>query len=111
MNNYPGQRGSTAPRMQPNPNYERRQDQNQSQNNPNRLRTSTVNPSVISRPGAYCINRNETAAPELFRVRIPRNVGPNQEFQVYAGSRMVRVRCPPNGKFDEIKWNGMGLLL
>ena len=30
----------------------------------------------------------------VFRVLIPENVNPGEEFQVYAGSRIVRVRCP-----------------
>eukprot|EP00531_Pseudo-nitzschia_arenysensis_P006133 CAMPEP_0116121812 /NCGR_PEP_ID=MMETSP0329-20121206/3892_1 /TAXON_ID=697910 /ORGANISM="Pseudo-nitzschia arenysensis, Strain B593" /LENGTH=859 /DNA_ID=CAMNT_0003615641 /DNA_START=144 /DNA_END=2723 /DNA_ORIENTATION=- len=29
-----------------------------------------------------------------FRVKIPENVLPGEEFQVYAGSQIVRVRCP-----------------
>ena len=29
-----------------------------------------------------------------FRVKIPENVKPGEEFQVYAGSQIVRVRCP-----------------
>jgi hypothetical protein len=33
-----------------------------------------------------------------FRVMVPDGVEPGQEFQVYAGQRIVRVRCPPNTK-------------
>ena len=33
-----------------------------------------------------------------FRVMVPEGVQPGQEFQVYAGSRIVRVRCPQNTK-------------
>jgi hypothetical protein len=41
----------------------------------------------------------------MFRVPIPDNVEPGQEFQVYAGNRIVRVKCPPNsaaGQFLQI---------
>jgi len=30
----------------------------------------------------------------VFRVMVPENVQPGEEFQVYAGNRIVRVRCP-----------------
>ena len=33
-----------------------------------------------------------------FRVKIPVNVLPGEEFQVYAGSQIVRVRCPTDSK-------------
>ena len=29
-----------------------------------------------------------------FRVPVPRNVAPGEEFQVFAGGRIIRVRCP-----------------
>lgn len=32
----------------------------------------------------------------VFRVTVPDNAQPGQEFQVYAGNRIVRVRCPAN---------------
>jgi hypothetical protein len=41
----------------------------------------------------------------MFRVHIPDNVEPGQEFQVYASNRIVRVKCPPNsaaGQFLQI---------
>lgn len=52
--------------------------------------------ATISRPGAYSISRNSSTSGnmQVFRVTVPNNVMPNQEFQVYAGSRIVRVRCP-----------------
>ncbi|OEU09869.1 hypothetical protein FRACYDRAFT_248118 [Fragilariopsis cylindrus CCMP1102] len=31
-----------------------------------------------------------------FRVTVPENINPGEEFQVYVGSRIVRVRCPLN---------------
>lgn len=34
----------------------------------------------------------------VFRVTVPDNVRPGQEFQVYAHNRIVRVRCPPDSK-------------
>jgi len=54
--------------------------------------------TTISQPGAYTIVRNAQGSPQVFRVTIPSNVAPNQEFQVYAGNRIVRVRCPPNSR-------------
>ncbi len=33
-----------------------------------------------------------------FRVRIPDNVAPGEEFQVYAGTQIVRVRCPEDSR-------------
>lgn len=32
----------------------------------------------------------------VFRVTVPEGTQPGEEFQVYAGNRIVRVRCPPN---------------
>jgi len=34
----------------------------------------------------------------VFRVQIPHEVRPGQEFQVIAGTRTVRVRCPPQSR-------------
>lgn len=51
---------------------------------------------TISRPGAYSISRNDAGPTQVFRVVVPAGVGPNQEFQVHAGARAVRVRCPPD---------------
>ena len=34
----------------------------------------------------------------VFRVTVPSGVRPGQEFQVYAGHRIVRVRCPNDSK-------------
>lgn len=105
MNSYPGQRHPGGS-MQPNPSYVRRHDN--STNRPNS--TSTTGPRAsgssssgvrtISQPGAFSISRNSTTSPDVYRVRIPPNVRPGQEFQVYAGSRLVRVRCPQNGEYD-----------
>jgi hypothetical protein len=46
-------------------------------------------------PGAYSIAPGQGRV-QVFRVMVPLNVMPGQEFQVYAGTRLVRVRCPPN---------------
>mmetsp|Transcript_9210 Transcript_9210/g.14159 ORF Transcript_9210/g.14159 Transcript_9210/m.14159 type:complete len:770 (-) Transcript_9210:205-2514(-) len=45
-------------------------------------------------PGAVSVGNGTT----VFRVIVPENVRPGEEFQVYAGSRIVRVRCPPDSK-------------
>jgi len=42
--------------------------------------------TAISRPGAYTISRNSEGSMQVFRVTIPPNVQPNQEFQVYGTS-------------------------
>jgi len=34
----------------------------------------------------------------VFRVTVPDNVQPGEEFQVYAGTRIVRVRCPRDSR-------------
>jgi len=34
----------------------------------------------------------------VFRVLVPEKVKPGEEFQVYAGNRIVRVKCPPDSK-------------
>eukprot|EP00978_Attheya_sp_CCMP212_P026041 scaffold84933_cov50-Attheya_sp.AAC.1 len=34
----------------------------------------------------------------VFRVNVPENVSPGEEFSVYAGNRIVRVRCPPDSR-------------
>ena len=44
-------------------------------------------------PGIVSIGANNTAT---FRVQVPPNVRPGEEFQVYAGSKIVKVRCPKN---------------
>ena len=45
-------------------------------------------------PGATSVGGSTT----VFRVTVPDNVRPGQEFQVYAGNRIVRVRCPPDSR-------------
>jgi len=44
--------------------------------------------------GAVSVDGRST----VFRFPIPENVQPGQEFQVYAGNRVVRVKCPPNSQ-------------
>jgi hypothetical protein len=45
-------------------------------------------------PGSTSVDGNLT----VFRVTVPENVQSGQEFQVYAGNRIVRVKCPPGIK-------------
>lgn len=95
--NYPGQRNQ----MQRNPNWNTNQQPNATASrvgngNANANGTAT---STISRPGAYGITRNTSSSNmQVYRVVVPPNVRPNQEFQVYAGSRIVRVRCPTGAR-------------
>ena len=54
---------------------------------------SSTNSAVHPRgPGAQGVGGNTA----VFRVTVPDNVMPGEEFQVYAGNRIVKVRCPPN---------------
>eukprot|EP00956_Cyclotella_meneghiniana_P004157 scaffold5102_cov76-Cyclotella_meneghiniana.AAC.11 len=55
---------------------------------------SATTAAAISRPGAYSITRDGAGPTQVFRVQIPQSVRPGQEFQVIAGTRTVRVRCP-----------------
>jgi hypothetical protein len=43
-------------------------------------------------PGASNVGGNTT----VFRVTVPDNVRPGEDFQVFAGGRVVRVKCPPD---------------
>ncbi|KAL7426589.1 hypothetical protein ACHAXM_000534, partial [Skeletonema potamos] len=43
-------------------------------------------------PGAVSIGSNTAT----FRVQVPPNVKPGEEFQVYAGTKIVKVKCPKN---------------
>ena len=80
--NYPGQRNQ----MQRNPNWNANQQPNATASrigngNANANGSAT---STISRPGAYGITRNTSSSNmQVYRVVVPPNVRPNQEFQVY----------------------------
>mmetsp|Transcript_23099 Transcript_23099/g.38052 ORF Transcript_23099/g.38052 Transcript_23099/m.38052 type:complete len:875 (-) Transcript_23099:55-2679(-) len=45
-------------------------------------------------PGSVSVGANTAT----FRVQVPPNVKPGEEFQVYAGAKIVKVRCPRNVK-------------
>lgn len=47
-----------------------------------------------TKPGANSVAGGNTT----FRVTVPDNISPGEEFQVYAGNRIVRVRCPPESR-------------
>lgn len=51
---------------------------------------------ATSRPGAYAVTRSAKGPAQVFRVTVPPGVRPGSEFSVHAGSRRVRVRCPPS---------------
>lgn len=87
---YPGQRAQ----MSRNPNWQPPASRTQTPFVGARPRPPAA--MAISGPGAYSISRNSQGSTQVYRVIIPPNVVPNQEFQVYAGNRIVRVRCPPN---------------
>ena len=55
-------------------------------------RGSTSSAAHPRGPGAQSVGANTA----VFRVTVPDNVMPGEEFQVYAGNRIVKVRCPPN---------------
>jgi len=46
-------------------------------------------------PGAYNVSPGQGHV-QVFRVTVPSYVAPGQEFQVYAGTRLLTVVCPPN---------------
>ena len=48
----------------------------------------------VPSPGAQSMGSNTAT----YRVLIPPRIQPGDEFQVTAGTRVVRVRCPPNCK-------------
>ncbi|KAL9184141.1 hypothetical protein ACHAXT_002227 [Thalassiosira profunda] len=60
--------------------------------------SASTSATALSRPGAYSISREGAGPTQVFRVQIPREVRPGQEFQVIAGARTVRVRCPPESR-------------
>ena len=77
--------------------------QSQSQQQQQQQQQQPISANTISQPGAYSISRNNNnsnnnTTNEVFRVAIPPNIQPNDEFQVYAGNRIVRVRCPLNAR-------------
>lgn len=78
---YPGQRAQMAR----NPNW---------QPPPSRTETSATGAraplasTAISEPGAYSISRNPQGSMQVYRVIVPSNVSPNQEFQVYGKLRL-----------------------
>jgi hypothetical protein len=70
---YPGQRPQSQ--MQRNPNWHANQSNNSS---------GAPAATAISRPGAYSVSRSTSrGSTQVFRVTVPPNVVPNQEFQVY----------------------------
>jgi len=52
--------------------------------------TTTKKTTATSRLGAVSVSGNST----VFRVTVPESTQPGQEFQIYAGGRIVRIRCP-----------------
>jgi len=53
--------------------------------------------TATSRPGAVSVSGNST----VFRVTVPESAQPGQEFQIYAGGRIVRIRCPLDSRPGE----------
>ena len=53
---------------------------------------------ATTRPGAYQVTRTSTGPAQVYRVVVPEGVRPGHEFTVHAGSRRVRVRCPPTSR-------------
>jgi len=47
------------------------------------------------------LKEEEETAMEVFRVIIPENCEPGQQFQTMVGDRIVLVRCPPSGRPGE----------
>mmetsp|Transcript_4676 Transcript_4676/g.5928 ORF Transcript_4676/g.5928 Transcript_4676/m.5928 type:complete len:844 (-) Transcript_4676:425-2956(-) len=58
--------------------------------------------ATVTGPGAHAVGGGEGgAATTVFRVNMPPGVQPGDEFQVYAGSRLVRVRCPADVRANQ----------
>jgi hypothetical protein len=57
--------------------------------------------STSNRPGAYLYTRESTGPAQAYRVTVPAGFLPGSELTVRAGSRLVRVRCPPTSKPGE----------
>lgn len=57
-----------------------------------------TNVGDADRPGAYAVTRTTTGPAQVYRVTVPPGVRPGSEFTVHAGSRRVRVRCPPTSR-------------
>uniref|UniRef100_A0A7S4II14 HECT-type E3 ubiquitin transferase n=1 Tax=Odontella aurita TaxID=265563 RepID=A0A7S4II14_9STRA len=53
---------------------------------------------VNAGPGAFSVGDKDSQSTAVFRVTVPDNVSPGEEFQVYAGNRIVRVRCPVDSR-------------
>eukprot|EP00592_Proboscia_alata_P028631 CAMPEP_0194443370 /NCGR_PEP_ID=MMETSP0176-20130528/126662_1 /TAXON_ID=216777 /ORGANISM="Proboscia alata, Strain PI-D3" /LENGTH=626 /DNA_ID=CAMNT_0039269599 /DNA_START=284 /DNA_END=2161 /DNA_ORIENTATION=+ len=73
--------------------------QSQASGNPNMSASNGA-----SGPGAFSVDSSSSQG-TVFRVSVPQGVIPGQEFQVHAGDRIVRVRCPPDtrpGQFLQI---------
>eukprot|EP00934_Nitzschia_sp_Nitz4_P003621 Nitzschia sp. Nitz4//scaffold265_size26576//3226//5822//NITZ4_008244-RA/size26576-augustus-gene-0.20-mRNA-1//1//CDS//3329544828//3611//frame0 len=62
-------------------------------NNPTNVLVRGSNVEV-NRPGAYAVTRVTTGPAQVYRVTVPPGVRPGSEFNVHAGPRRVRVRCP-----------------
>mgnify|MGYP006181733053 CR=1 FL=1 len=59
--------------------------------------TTTKKTTATSRLGAVSVSGNST----VFRVTVPESAQPGQEFQIYAGGRIVRIRCPLDSRPGE----------
>jgi hypothetical protein len=97
LSNYPGQR-SSVPQMTRNPSWQNGRTRTATAAStsassgtaaPTTRPPSSSASSTISHPGAYTISRNAQGSPQVFRVTIPSNVSPNQEFQVYGESCLL----------------------
>ena len=62
-------------------------------------RTSVSSSRIHSGPGAYLVEPGgSSSSASVFRVGVPEGISAGEEFQVFAGNRVVRVRCPPNAR-------------
>jgi hypothetical protein len=65
---------------------------------PQQTPVSSSAASDTGRPGAYSVTRTADGPAQVFRVTVPVGVRPGAEFHVHAGSRRVRVKCPPTSR-------------
>jgi DNA mismatch repair ATPase MutL len=73
-------------------------DRTSDSNNTNDTRSSSLSSSSQARRSRNDRSKEtrKSQGSTTFRVRIPQTVRPGEMFQVYAGTRLVKLKCPPN---------------
>ena len=70
-----------------------------------RKKASTTNQDVVASSSSERNSRDDKSKKKkkknkadttTFRVKIPPHISPNESFHVYAGDRLLKIKCPPN---------------